>query len=165
MLRRPLIALALLLAIPVAVSAQDEMPDDLCSVEGVVYVTSYLEQVLEVLRNGGDADNALLGAQILIASYRSDCAGRVFTSDEYGTDVVTDPIAFQSGFYRVTLESPGFASASLKALSGECGFLVLMVTNGGRDQASATLDACLAVVDAGGSDGWTLTFEPIALAE
>src|SRR5690606_17343510 len=73
LLRRPLIALALLLAIPVAVSAQDEMPDDLCSVEGVVYVTSYLEQVLEVLRNGGDADNALLGAQILIASYRSDC--------------------------------------------------------------------------------------------
>lgn len=159
--------LLLVLVATMVVIAQDEPPPiGDCTQEQYDAIAGLLMTAAEDLQAGNVDQETLLPAQVGIATLRAFCDGYVFTSEEYGNDVITDPISFRDGVYRAVFESPALARVSIEELSGDCDFgFMSVMSDGGEDQEIWQLDGCVALLDFSGREGWSLRLEPIVSTE
>lgn len=152
----------------VGVAQDDEQtPIGECGQEQFDAIADLLTVATETLQSGELDQTALVQAQIAIATLRAFCDGYVFTSEEYGTDVVTDPISFRDGVYRAVFESSTSATLTLEGLSGDCeiGAFMTTLSAGGEDQELWQLEDCVGVLDVSGREGWAFRLEPIVTTE
>lgn len=163
-----LIIFVLLLGVANMTTAQDNGvffdPEEYCQDDMLPTYSTVLDQADNILYNEelGSLDFRLSLITMLISSVRALCDDYTFTSDEYGTDWVSDGILFNNGTYRMVLESEGRALVESEAIEGNCGFIYEFTgSEGGREQTAVTLTDCYGVLEVDSDVSWTLIFEPI----
>jgi len=168
-MKRLIVLLMVVVLAGVVAVAQDEEEIYIgdCSQDVYDGIAVLLDEMAEELRAGELNQETVLQTQISIATLRAFCDGYIFDSEEYGMDVVTDPIVLRDGLYRGILVADSFTSLTLEEVSGDCDFGGWFITNsdGGEEQELVEIEDCIAIIEANSSVPWTFTLEPIALAE
>lgn len=143
----------------VPILAQDEGIgfDELCTEAGKATVaeglTTFADGLLDYTEQ--ELNLALTQIQAILASYKTQCEGLVFNSEQY-PDGVTDPILIPDGTYRVTLETSGRVTIDITELDGRCGDTYLYQED---EQTVSQIENCVALFDIESDAEWTLTFE------
>ncbi|MBK9125364.1 MAG: hypothetical protein IPM16_19885 [Chloroflexi bacterium] len=170
-MRRPIVALALILAVLVVptLSAQDTPAE--CP-EAADLLPEIIEFATEL------ADEPLTALEMIyeaVQEVRAKCAGLIFTSEEYGLSPALGPISLDIGTYRLSLEIEGqmAINVDLLDLDGDnCGqfiptlFIVTQTDTQQIVQLERPCDALLEFttinMNFGGSAGsWMLTIEKL----
>lgn len=153
------IALALFLLLFPAYS--QELDED-CTQEELDFAADTLDALSAQLRSGDFDQRTILTVQITVSTLRAVCDGDMFSSETYGTDTVTDPIVFGTGFYRAVLESETPAQIDVKEFSGDCGILPeISVADEGHGEELWQFIDCIASLDISAEGDWVLRLEPI----
>jgi len=161
-----LLVIGLLATAVFVVSGQEATPESMIGIPACDYATLGAGMASEggSLAAQADPKARLLFIQASLATFRAECDGYTFTQAEYGANVVTDPIIFRDGSYRMHLTGDTTVSVQIEALEGDCGFVFMYTpTQGGDEQDLLQIENCVGVMTVDGVEdsNWAVVLEPL----
>lgn len=154
---------ALLVLLCITVGAQHVPPPALepCDYAGLA---DRLENLPGQLRTSATPRTVLASWMILMQTFRADCDGYSFHSDDYGVSYVTNPIQFADGIYRVTLSGTDWTTLHVTALAEGCPLAYIYLNSPGPSlrQETWVLEDCTLILEFNGHGRWLFRMEPLS---
>lgn len=166
MIRKVLLSCIVLLLVTVAYAqTPGPTPESTIGIDACDYDTLAvaLINIANGFRTADDPRLDLLIWTAVVQTFRVECGGYTFSSEDYPGSVVTDPIFFTDGIYRATLTSSGRATIGSMTLNGNCPIIFMWLTEADSEQEVWNLEGCVAVLtfDSDRTSDWTLTLEKL----
>ena len=151
-----------LIAIAVGGVMAQEGDGDTLTCDASMYA-ALLQEGIDRLNAGDDPTEVMQDIDLAIGNARAECAGWVFTSDEYGLSTSVGPFTLVEGVYIVAFEGSEMSLLSTTLLSDGCGFDIEFLSAFGAGSQSVDVEGdCDLLVDVTSFDeAWSLQFERV----